>query len=138
MGEYKRIERLIGSYLAPRYRSAVEIGVGSNPDAAIFLRGNGVRVRCTDIRPVPPVGDLDCISDDIFSPDLGIYAGADLLYSIRPAVEMVPPMIAVARAVNADLIVYHLGFESYGNGGEPIRCGVTLHRYNRRSEPAEG
>ena len=41
---------------------------------------------------------------------------------------------ALARAINCDLLVYHLGFEVYENGGERIDCGVLLHRYVTASE----
>jgi hypothetical protein len=50
---------------------------------------------------------------------------------------MIPPLISLARAAGADLVVYHLGFETYGDGGEKIDCGVVLHRYVSRSEPVK-
>ena len=50
---------------------------------------------------------------------------------------MIPPLLMLARTINCDLIVYHLGFECYGNGGEKIDCGVLLHRYFKASEPVE-
>ncbi|MDD1675029.1 MAG: hypothetical protein LUQ13_05225, partial [Methanomicrobiales archaeon] len=119
------------------YRNAVEIGVGKNFDVARILLREGVNVRCTDIRPVPMDQVIPTCIDDIFSPELSKYAGTDLLYAIRPAIEMVPPMIRLAEQVNCDLLVYHLGFEVYGDGGELIDCGVVLHRYHKRSEPVE-
>ena len=59
-----------------------------------FLRGSPFRV------------------DDVFSPEFSLYEGADVIYAIRPAIEMVPPLLALARAINSDLLVYHLGFET--------------------------
>jgi hypothetical protein len=50
---------------------------------------------------------------------------------------MIPPLIELARRINADLIVYHLGFESYENGGEIIDCGVLLHQYHIRQKPSK-
>ena len=50
---------------------------------------------------------------------------------------MIPPLIALAQQVNCDLLVYHLGFESYGKGGERIDCGVLLHRYHRYQNPSK-
>ena len=76
-------------------------------------------------------------SDDIFSPDISLYKGADVIYAIRPAIEMIPPLLELAQTINCDLIVYHLGFECYGNGGEKIDCGVLLHRYFKASEPVK-
>jgi len=46
-----------------------------------------------------------------------------------PPTDMVPPLIDLAKTVGCDLLVYHLGFETYGDGGETIDCGVILHRY---------
>ncbi len=42
---------------------------------------------------------------------------------------MIPPLISLAQALNCDLVVYHLGFESYGDGGSIVDCGVPLHYY---------
>jgi len=133
----KHIEQTVGKYIAPRYRRAVEIGVGMNPDAALILRDAGVLALCTDIRQNIRHNDLAVVIDDIFEPDVSLYKGADLLYSIRPGVEMVPSMIRLARQIDSDLIVYHLGHEIYGDGGEILDCGVVLHRYHRRTGSEE-
>jgi uncharacterized UPF0146 family protein len=137
MGAYKHIETSIGEYIAGHYRSAVEVGIGRNTTAAQVVHDAGVHIRCTDIRDtgVPP--SLSFSPDDIFSPELSVYEGADVIYAIRPAIEMVPLLIALARAINSDLLVYHLGFELYENGGERIDCGVLLHRYVTASEPVK-
>jgi hypothetical protein len=137
MGGYKHIERCIGAYIAAQYRNAVEVGVGTNPEAARVIRDMGVRVRATDIRDVPPPAWLPFVVDDVFSPDLSWYAGADVLYAVRPAVEMVPPLLALAGQMDCDLLVYHLGYESWGDGGEIIDCGVPLHCYYRRQKPSK-
>jgi hypothetical protein len=134
MDEYKHIETCIGRYIAGNYRRAVEVGIGKNTDAAQILSTAGLLLCSTDIKKMPVPKGLAFIIDDIFSPDMSRYSGADVIYAIRPAIEMVPPLITLAKRVNCDLIVYHLGFESYGNGGETIDCGVILHRYYRRSE----
>lgn len=132
MGPYKHIERLIGEYIKKKYRSVVEVGVGGNLIAARIIRDAGIPLRCTDIRPLPPSDGIPILVDDVFSPDEGLYRGADLLYAIRPGVEMVPPLIALAERTGADLLVYHLGNEVYGTGGELVDCGVILHRYHSR------
>jgi uncharacterized protein len=137
MDGYKRIENCIGRYIAEHYRSPVEIGVGNNFTVAECIVSRGIKCRCTDIKPqVPPEG-VYFINDDIFLPDPGHYSGTDLLYSVRPAVEMVPPMKDLARVLNIDLLVYHLGFEYYGGGGDIIDCGVILHRYHCRDSCSE-
>ncbi len=132
MGSYKHIETCIGDYLAKHYTNAVEVGIGKNAEVARILHDAGKSVRSTDIRDVTVPEWLIFITDDIFSPDVSFYRGVDLIYAIRPAIEMIPPLITLARIINCDLLVYHLGFESYGNGGEKIDCGVILHRYFSR------
>lgn len=134
MGAYKHIETCIGEYVAQHYRNAVEVGIGRNTTAAQIVQAAGVRTRCTDIRDTGVPASLFFSIDDIFVPEPGLYNGADVIYSIRPAIEMVPPLVTLARAINCDLLVYHLGFEVYENGGERIDCGVLLHRYVTASE----
>jgi uncharacterized UPF0146 family protein len=134
MGPYKRIERLIGDYIKRTYRCAVEIGVGENLAAARIIRDAGVSILCTDIRSLPSEPGISVEMDDIFSPRESLYSGADLLYSLRPGVEMVPPLIALAERTGADLLVYHLGNEIYGTGGDLVDCGVILHRYYSREK----
>jgi len=134
MGSYKHIETCIGEYIARHYTRAVEVGIGRNTTAAQLVHDAGVHVRCTDITAREVPDGLVFRVDDIFSPESRLYEGADVIYAIRPAIEMIPPLLALARAVNSDLLVYHLGFETYGDGGERIDCGVLLHRYFRASE----
>jgi uncharacterized protein len=134
MGAYKHIETCTGEFIASRYLRAVEVGVGNNTVAAETLAGKGVLIGCTDVREIQLPADLRFSMDDVFSPRLALYEGADVIYSIRPAIEMIPPLIDLAKEIDCDLVVYHLGFESYGNGGEVIDCGVLLHRYHKRSE----
>ena len=135
MGSYKHIETCIGEYIAKHYTNTVEVGIGKNVDAARILVDTGARVRSTDVKDIIVPEWLCFTIDDVFSPDISLYKGADVIYAIRPAIEMIPPLLALARTINCDLIVYHLGFECYGNGGERIDCGVLLHRYYKASEP---
>ena len=137
MGSYKHIETCIGEYLAKHYTNTVEVGIGKNTEAARILLDAGARVRSTDVRNISVPGWLCFTVDDVFSPVISLYEGADVIYAIRPAIEMIPPLLSLARTINCDLIVYHLGFESYGNGGEKIDCGVLLHRYFKASEPVK-
>jgi uncharacterized UPF0146 family protein len=137
MGSYKHIETCIGEYIAKHYTNTVEVGIGKNMDAARILVDTGARVRSTDVKDIIVPEWLCFTIDDVFSPDISLYKGADVIYAIRPAIEMIPPLLALARTINCDLIVYHLGFECYGNGGERIDCGVLLHRYYKASEPVK-
>ncbi|MDH7510491.1 MAG: UPF0146 family protein [Methanolinea sp.] len=137
MDGLKRIERLIASYIAKNYRRAAEVGAGKNLDVARLLQEEGVSVFCTDVSSPPPDPGVPFIRDDIFSPNIRHYQGCDLIYSVRPHEEMVPALVRLARAVDCDLLVYHLGFEGYGDGGEIIDCGVVLHRYHRCQNPSK-
>ncbi len=137
MGSYKHIETCIGEYIAGHYRNAIEVGIGRNTTAAQIVHDAGVHIRCTDIRDLGVPAWLTFRTDDVFQPEPGLYEGADVIYAIRPAIEMVPPLVALARAINCDLLVYHLGFELFEDGGERIDCGVLLHRYATVSEPVK-
>jgi len=137
MDQYKHIETCIGRYVADNYSHAVEVGIGRNTEAAQILSGTGKLLCSTDVKKIPVPEDLSFVIDDVFSPDISLYREADVIYAIRPAIEMIPPLIGLAEIVNCDLIVYHLGFESWGNGGERIDCGVVLHRYYRHQKPSK-
>jgi len=142
MGNYKHIEACVGEYIAKTYPRAIEVGMGRNTVAAEIVHAKGALLLCTDIREFPCPSGIHFVVDDVFSPELSHYKGAAVIYAIRPAIEMIPPLIALAEAIGCDLVVYHLGFETYGNGGEVIDCGVLLHRYHKgnpgnRSETIE-
>ncbi|RLG29731.1 hypothetical protein DRN98_08085, partial [Methanosarcinales archaeon] len=74
------------------------------------------------------------VKDDILSPDIEIYEGADIIYSIRPPEELQVSIARVASAVGADLILKPLGseivdiskyfkhFEVVNLGGATIIC----------------
>jgi len=137
MAGLKHIERCIATFISRHYGKVAEVGVGENPDSALLIQASGIPVFCTDSREVHPVLGLNIVQDDIFSPDLARFRDVDLIYSIRPHEEMIPPLINLAKKVDCDLLVYHLGFEGYGDGGELIDCGVILHRYHRSQKPSK-
>ena len=136
MDGYKHIETCVGEYVARNYEHAVEVGIGRNAGAARILADSRKLLLTTDVKNMPVPEDLPFVTDDVFAPAISRYAGADVIYAIRPAIEMVPPLIALAETINCDLLVYHLGFETWGSGGERIDCGVILHRYFRRQNPS--
>jgi uncharacterized UPF0146 family protein len=131
MEGYKHIERSIAHCLAGKYRRAVEVGIGRNSEVATALAAAGTEMIATDIMPLQTLPGIRMVVDDISRPDYAVYEGADLIYAVRPGIEMVPAMLALARRLNSDLVVYHLGFEIYGDGGEIIDCNVPLRRYHR-------
>jgi len=124
------IETAVGRYIAENYRSAVEVGFGGKTTAAEIVQAAGIPVLCTDVHAYTE-GPVPSVVDDCVEPTLSLYC-AEVIYAIRPGTEIVPALIELATRINADLIVYHLGFELYENGGERIVTdGVMLHRYVR-------
>jgi uncharacterized protein len=105
----RRIEGLV-DYIAGRYRSAAEIGIGHFPDVAYALMSRGIRVFTTDIQPFSYDG-LDIVVDDVTKPDISLYSGIDVLYSMRTPTELVPFILRLAKTIHADLIVKPLSSE---------------------------
>lgn len=96
----------IAGYIRARYPPGsriVEVGVGGHPEVASLLRRD-FAVVCTDLAETGPEG-VDYVRDDIFDPDISVYAGAALIYSIRPPVDMQDSIAAVAKKVGADLMI---------------------------------
>jgi len=91
-----------------------EIGIGHFPDLALSLLGKGIRVFATDIRRFN-YNPLKVFFDDITEPDISLYKGLDLLYSLRPPLELVPYMIQITKLIGSDLIVKPLFSEHPGS-----------------------
>ena len=109
-------------YISHRYGNCAEIGVGHFPDVAQALSKAGVRVFATDIRRFRHEG-LEVVVDDITEPNKPLYAGVELIYSIRPPVELVPYMERLAKEIGAALVVKPLSSEH--PGGRLSRRGET-------------
>ncbi|MBN1322524.1 MAG: hypothetical protein JW986_00780 [Methanotrichaceae archaeon] len=99
----------LARYIQENYSGrVVEVGAGHLGDVARQLFG--LEVVATDIE-ARRIGDLSVKADDIFDPSPELYKGARLIYSIRPPVEMQPPMGRLALSIGADLIIRPLGDE---------------------------
>lgn len=107
-------------YIALQYRWVAEIGIGHWADVASALTQRDVSVIATDTKSCPHDG-LKVIVDDVTKPDLSLYTGVELLYSLRPPPELVPYMSLLAEAISADLIVKPLASEYVG--GQLTRYG---------------
>jgi uncharacterized protein len=118
----RRIEGLI-DFIAERYNSAAEIGIGHFPDVALGLLRKGVNVFATDVMPYVHEG-LGVFIDDVTSPDLSLYQGSDLIYSMRTPAELVPYIAGLAKSISADAIMKPLSSE-YPEGWKLIRNGNT-------------
>jgi uncharacterized UPF0146 family protein len=117
----RRIKGLV-DYISGKYINAVEIGIGHYPDIAFSLLRRGVRVFATDIKQIRYEG-LEVVIDNIIDPDFSLYKGLELVYSIRPPVELVPYMRELADKISADLIIKPLSSEYIG--GELVIYGNT-------------
>jgi uncharacterized UPF0146 family protein len=90
----------------------VEVGVGKFHMVGSILQENlKTTIVLTDIKP----SSSKIVQDDICNPDLKIYKGSSLIYSIRPQPELQPYIIDVAENVGADLIIkpFSTEFVSY-------------------------
>lgn len=96
----------IAGYIKMRYPGGskiVEVGVGGHPEVAELLQED-FDVVCTDVAEAGPKG-VRYVRDDIFKPDLSVYEGASLIYSIRPPIDMQDSIAAVAKRVGAEMLV---------------------------------
>jgi len=95
----------LAGYIARNYRGkVVEVGVGYYSEVARLLAAQGLQVTLTD-REERLIACLKVEKDDIFSPQLELYRGAGLIYSIRPPLEMQLAMGVVAAEVEADVLI---------------------------------
>jgi len=99
-------------YISEKYSNVVEIGIGRYPEVAYSLYLKGINVIATDIYYFSYKG-IRFFIDNIMEPNVSIYNGAGLLYSIRPAPELVIYMKRLAKNIKADLIVKPLSSEFY-------------------------
>lgn len=99
-------ESLVGEL--PEGALVVEVGVGGRWDTLAWLRGErpDLVLRATDVRADrlqrPPDG-VEPWQDDVIAPDVGLYEGAALVYSVRCPEELQAPLARVASAVAARL-----------------------------------
>lgn len=102
----EKIGRMRGlvDYISSLYKKAVEIGIGHYPDIAYSLHKRGVEIFATDIKHFNYKG-IKVVVDDITDPDFSIYRDVEIVYSIRPPLELVPYMHRLANIIHADLIV---------------------------------
>lgn len=98
-------------YIIANYKDAsliVEVGMGGFPLVALTLKEHlNMDIIMTDIKPYHD----EVVVDDITNPNLDIYSGATLIYSIRPPEELQNHIKKVAESVGADLIIKPLSTE---------------------------
>lgn len=127
--------KAIAGYIAENYpyaKKIVEVGVGKIPDVAIEIQRllPNCEVIVTDVLEPPELsGRVKFLRDDITEPNLSVYEGAVLIYSVRPPPELQPYLRGVARKVGADLLIKSLTGESISlKGGNLINSqGVAFY-----------
>jgi uncharacterized protein len=101
----------LSDYIIVNYKNAsriVEVGVGRFPLVALTLQEHlNMDIIMTDIKPYHD----QVVVDDITNPDLNLYKGASLIYSLRPPEELQQHIKEVAESVGADLILKPISTE---------------------------
>lgn len=109
----------IAEFIMKNYGKAskiVEVGVGKQRTVLDCLKKKlKGEVIGVDIEHHPGLE-----RDDIRSPNMELYRGADLIYSIRPPPELYGTLQAVAERVNADLIIRPLSTDAPPKGMELV------------------
>jgi uncharacterized UPF0146 family protein len=88
----------LAEYIGRNYAGrVVEVGAGHTGAVALLLmRMPSVQVVATD-KEERFLGRMHVEKDDIFSPQIGLYRGASLLYSLRPLQDEVADMPGFSR-----------------------------------------
>ncbi len=104
----------------------VEIGAGKFQTISKNLSENeNIDIIMTDIDPA----NENIIKDDVFNPNMNIYKGADILFSIRPPAELQEAIMRIRDDVNATLIIKPLFNEDLNMKTKKMK----LKNYNRAS-----
>ncbi|MBO8181864.1 MAG: hypothetical protein H0Z28_03610 [Archaeoglobus sp.] len=90
----------------------VEVGTGCLFKIALELQNRGLDVLCTDMREIKPPEGIKFVKDDVNDPNLKIYQGSSLIYSIRPPQEIFQSILSISERVKADCIIKPLPDES--------------------------
>jgi len=105
--------------LYPDAEKIVEVGVGAAPWTILKLRTLLPRTTLlavdadkNSIMRLRELG-LDAEVDDILNPRIELYQGSNLIYSIRPPIELINSVAGVAERVGADALIFPLSEDSY-------------------------
>ena len=109
-----------------RKTKIVEIGAGKFQTISKNLSENeNIDIIMTDIDPA----NENIIKDDVFNPNMDIYKGTDILFSIRPPAELQEAIMKIRDDVNATLIIKPLFNEDLNMKTKKMK----LKNYNRAS-----
>jgi len=102
------LEGLI-EYLSCNYKKVVEIGIGLYPRVALALQARGLQVGATDIQP--RFMGVAVEFDDIKTPRLDLYEDAEVIYAVRPPLELLASLKVLAKRLEVDLVIKPLADE---------------------------
>jgi uncharacterized UPF0146 family protein len=95
----------LAKYIGKNYTGrVVEVGAGHVSEVAVQLLNLGLDVVVTD-KEERYVGKIHIAKDDIFKPDIDLYLGASLVYSIRPPLELQLAMGDLASLLDIDILI---------------------------------
>jgi uncharacterized UPF0146 family protein len=108
------VAQTLAAFIQTHYSAAiVEVGCGRYSATAQALRPF-FKVTATDILARQ---DIDSrmkpiyVKDDVQSPDLRVYRGANLIYSVRPPLEIQPSIVDLSERLGADALIKPFGSE---------------------------
>jgi hypothetical protein len=108
------IAKLLTEFIRNNYAaSVVEVGCGRYSATAHALR-SVFKVTATDILEKEYIDRRlrhIYVKNDITRPDLSLYRGANLIYSIRPPLEIQQNIVDLSEQLNADALIKPLGSE---------------------------
>jgi len=103
-----------------------EVGVGKFDMISNELsQRENITIIKTDIAPA----DESIIKDDITNPNLELYEGVDIIYSIRPPSELQPYLVKLALKIDSQLIIKPLTNEDLNTG----RVKMKLKNFKKAS-----
>ena len=113
----------IAEYILQNYsRKVVEVCVGNYFKVAERI-AEKLDVVCVDWKipkKMPKVKtELRFVVDDVMEPNLSIYEGSELIYSLRPPLELYYYIVRISEAVGADCLIRPFGNE-FSNEGRLI------------------
>jgi len=109
----------IADYILENYGGkVVEVCVGNYFKVAERI-AEKLDVVCVDWRRPVKKTKLKFIVDDVMDPNLSIYENSELIYSLRPPLELYYYIVKISKAVKADCLIRPFGNE-FSNDGKLV------------------
>jgi len=99
--KYKEFAEFILLNLKNKESKIIEVGIGKERAVYDELKRAKARIIAVDI----DITSEEFVKDDITKPNVEIYKGSEIIYSIRPPPELYPFLREIAKKVKALLII---------------------------------